>query len=105
MKWSELLLPTLKEVPAEAEAVSHILMIRAGLIRKLTSGVYQYLPLGFKVLKKVEAIIQEEMDKQGSQQVLLPAIQEHGPGETSAYSGHLAVWFDTIPGRYFSISL
>jgi len=75
MKWSELLLPTLKETPKEAEAISHILMIRAGLIRKLTSGVYSYLPLGLKVLKKVERIITEEMNKKGAQQVLLPAIQ------------------------------
>jgi len=75
MKWSEMLLPTLKEVPADAEALSHILMVRAGLIRKLTSGVYSYLPIGFKVLKKIERIIVEEMDKKSAQQVLLPAIQ------------------------------
>ena len=60
MKWSKVLLPTLKEVPQDAEAISHILMIRAGLIRKLTSGVYSYLPLGMRVLKKVTKIIQEE---------------------------------------------
>ncbi len=70
-----MLLPTLKEVPAEAEALSHILMIRAGLIRKLTSGVYSYLPLGLMVLKKIETIIIEEMNSKGAQQVLLPAIQ------------------------------
>ncbi|MDD5746899.1 MAG: proline--tRNA ligase, partial [Candidatus Omnitrophica bacterium] len=75
MKWSEMLLPTLKEVPAEAEAISHILMLRAGLIRKLTSGVYSYLPLGLRVLKKIEAIIIEEMNVKGAQQLLLPAIQ------------------------------
>ena len=75
MKWSEMLLPTLKEVPAEAEAISHILMLRAGLIRKLTSGVYSYLPLGLRVLKKIEAVIIEEMNAKGAQQLLLPAIQ------------------------------
>jgi prolyl-tRNA synthetase len=75
MKWSELLLPTLKEVPTEAEAISHILMIRAGLIRKLTSGVYSYLPVGLRVLAKVENIIRQEMNKKGAQQLLLPAIQ------------------------------
>ncbi len=75
MRWSEILLPTLKEVPAEAEVASHILMIRAGLIRKLASGVYSFLPLGLKVLKKVEKIIRQEMDAKGAQEVLLPAIQ------------------------------
>jgi prolyl-tRNA synthetase len=75
MKWSKVLMPTLKEVPSEAEAISHILMIRAGLIRKLTSGVYSYLPMGLKVLSKVETIIKQEMDKKGAQQLLMPAIQ------------------------------
>lgn len=75
MKWSDILIPTLKEEPAEAETVSHKLMIRAGLIRKLASGIYSYLPLGVKVLKKVKAIIREEMDSSGAQEVLLPALQ------------------------------
>ncbi|MCM8812880.1 MAG: proline--tRNA ligase [Candidatus Omnitrophica bacterium] len=75
MKWSEFLLPTLKEVPAEAEAASHILMLRAGLIRKLTAGVYSYLPCGLRVLRKIERIVREEMDRQGALEVLLPAIQ------------------------------
>ena len=88
MKWSEMLLPTLKEVPAEAEAISHVLMIRAGLIRKLTSGVYSYLPLGYRVLKKIERIICEEMDAKGAQQVLLPAIQ---PVELWKQSGRFEV--------------
>ena len=59
MRWSKLLLPTLKEVPTDAEAISHILMVRAGLIRKLTSGVYFYLPFGLRVLAKIERIIKE----------------------------------------------
>lgn len=75
MRWSKILLPTLKEVPADAEAISHILMIRAGLIRKLTSGVYSYLPFGLKVLTKIEKIIKEEMNSKGAQELLLPAIQ------------------------------
>lgn len=75
MKWTEALIPTLKETPAEAEAVSHKLMIRAGLIRKLSAGAYSYLPLGFKVLKKVEDIVREEMDAAGAQEMLMPAIQ------------------------------
>jgi Prolyl-tRNA synthetase len=93
MKWSEMLLPTLKEVPAEAEAISHILMLRAGLIRKLTSGVYSYLPLGLRVLKKIEAIIIEEMNVKGAQQLLLPAIQ---PVELWVKSGR----FETLGGGY-----
>lgn len=84
MKWSELLLPTLKEVPSDAEAISHILMIRAGLIRKLTSGVYSYLPVGLRVLSKVENIIRQEMDKKQAQELLLPAIQ---PAELWQKSG------------------
>lgn len=75
MRWSKILLPTLKEVPADAEAISHILMIRAGLIRKLTSGVYSYLPFGLRVLAKIERIIKEEMNAKGAQELLLPAIQ------------------------------
>ncbi len=75
MRWSQALIPTVKETPAEAEAVSHKLMLRAGLIRKLMSGAYTYLPLGFKVLNKVQNIIREEMDSAGAQQLLMPAIQ------------------------------
>lgn len=84
MKWSEGLIPTLKEEPAEAEVISHKLMIRAGLIRKLTAGAYSYLPLGFKVLKKIESIIRQEMDAKGAQEVLLPALQ---PSELWKESG------------------
>ncbi len=75
MLWSESLIPTLKEAPAEAEAISHKLMLRAGLIRKLSSGVYSYLPLGLKILNKVEAIIRQEMNACGAQELLLPALQ------------------------------
>ncbi|MBN2097681.1 MAG: proline--tRNA ligase [Candidatus Omnitrophica bacterium] len=75
MLWSQSLIPTLKQAPAEAEATSHKLMLRAGMVRQLASGIYSYLPLGFKVLKKVEQIIREEMDGLGAQQVLLPALQ------------------------------
>jgi prolyl-tRNA synthetase len=75
MLWSESLIPTLKEAPKEAEAASHKLMLRAGMIRQLSSGVYTYLPLGWKVLAKVEQIIREEMNAAGAQEVLLPALQ------------------------------
>lgn len=75
MRWKSYFIPTLKEVPAEAEAISHRLMIRAGLIRKLASGAYIYLPIGLKVLKKVENIIREEMDKKGAIELFLPSLQ------------------------------
>lgn len=75
MRQSEFFLPTLKENPAEAEAVSHKLMLRAGLVRKVAAGVYIFLPLGNRVLRKVENIIREEMNRFGAQEVLMPAIQ------------------------------
>ncbi|MCX5680342.1 MAG: proline--tRNA ligase [Candidatus Omnitrophica bacterium] len=74
MKWSEALIPTLKEDPQDAEVISHKLMVRGGFIRKLASGSYSYLPLGFRVLSKVKAIIREELDSRGCQEVLLPAV-------------------------------
>jgi prolyl-tRNA synthetase len=75
MLFSHLLIPTMKENPAEAEAVSHRLLLRAGMIRKLASGIYNYLPLGLRALRKVERIVREEMDRAGAQEVLLPAVQ------------------------------
>lgn len=74
MRWSQTLIPTLKENPKEAEIKSHRLMLRAGLIRKLASGTYSYLPLGFRALKKAEEIVRQEMDRAGALEVLLPAI-------------------------------
>lgn len=75
MYWSKYFLPTLKEIPAGTEAISHQLSLRAGLVHMLTSGVYSYLPLGFKVLSKVEGIIRQEMDAIGCQELLMPALQ------------------------------
>ena len=75
MRASRMLLPTLKETPAEAEVISHQLMLRAGMIRKLAAGLYTWLPLGLRVLRKVEAIIREEMDAAGAQEVLMPVVQ------------------------------
>jgi len=69
------MLPTLKEDPAEAEVISHKLMYRAGMIRKLAAGIYSYLPLGLRVIRKVEKIIREEMNRAGAQEVLLPCVQ------------------------------
>ena len=75
MRWSQTLIPTLKETPAEAEIVSHKLLLRAGLLRKLTGGLYTFLPLGLRVLRKVEQIVREEMDRAGALEVLMPALQ------------------------------
>lgn len=75
MRFSQLLLPTLKENPAEAEVISHQLLLRAGFIRKLTSGTYTYLPLGLAAIRKVEQIVREEMNKAGAQELLMPMVQ------------------------------
>jgi prolyl-tRNA synthetase len=72
MKTSQLLIPTLREDPGEAETVSHRLMVRAGLIRKVAAGIYTYLPLGLRVIRKIEQIIREEMDRAGAQELLMP---------------------------------
>jgi len=75
MRWTQTFIPTLRERPVEAEVASHILMLRAGLIRKLSAGVYSYLPLGWRALEKVAAIVREEMDRAGALETLLPIIQ------------------------------
>ena len=84
MKTTQLLIPTQKEAPNDAKIISHQLMVRAGLISKLASGLYSYLPMGVRVLKKVEAIIRQEMDKAGAQEVLMPVSQ---PAELWQASG------------------
>ncbi len=75
MRWSHALIPTLKETPADAVAPSHVLLLRAGMIRQLGAGAYTYLPLGFRVLNKVIAIVREEMNAAGAQEMLMPALQ------------------------------
>ncbi len=75
MRYSQLLLPTLKEVPADAEIVSHVLLLRAGFIRKLTAGIYSYLPMGLAAIRKVENIVREEMNRAGAQELLMPMVQ------------------------------
>ena len=74
MKMSNMLVSTLREVPAEAEIDSHKLMLRSGMIRKMAAGVYNYMPLGLKVLKKVEDIVREEMNAIGSQELVMPQL-------------------------------
>ncbi len=84
MRASQYLIATLKETPSDAEIVSHQLMLRAGMIRKLAAGLYTWLPLGLRVLRKVEKIVREEMDRAGAQEVLMPAVQ---PAELWQESG------------------
>lgn len=84
MRATRFLIATLKETPADAEVISHQLMLRAGMIRKLASGLYTWLPLGLRVLRKVERIIREEMDKSGAQEVLMPVVR---PAELWEESG------------------
>ena len=86
MRVSKLLLATVKETPSDAEVVSHKLMLRAGIIRKLAAGLYSWLPLGLRVLHKVEAIVRAEMNRAGAQEVLMPAVQ---PAELWQESGRL----------------
>src|SRR6478735_5113396 len=75
MRASRFFISTLKEAPAEAELVSHRLMLRAGLIRRLGSGLYTWMPLGLRVLRKVENVVREEMDASGALELLMPAVQ------------------------------
>ena len=75
MFWSKVFLPTLKDTPQDAEVISHQLMLRSGMIRRVTSGIYTWLPIGLKVLRKVENIVRDEMDASGAQEVLMPMVQ------------------------------
>lgn len=93
MKMSKLFVQTLREYPSDAEVISHKLLVRAGYIRKLTSGVYNFLPLMWRVLKKIETITREEMDRAGAQELLMPFVQPkelwEESGRWGAYGGEL----------------
>src|SRR6188768_1461193 len=93
MLWSQSFIPTLKETPADAEILSHQLLLRAGLVRKLTGGLYTYLPLGVRVLRKVEQIVREEMNRAGALEVLMPALQ---PPEIWKQSGRYEMAADVL---------
>ena len=93
MRASNLYAPTLRNTPAEAEIVSHQLMYRAGMIRKVAGGMYTYLPLGWRVIRKIEEIIREEMDEAGGQEVAMPILQ---PSELWEESGRWAVYGDEM---------
>ncbi len=96
MRWSRSLIPTLKEEPADAEAVSHKLMLRAGMVRQLAAGIYVYLPLGQRVMDRIHAIIREEMNAIGGQEITMPVIH---PAELWQQSGR----WDTIGGEMFRL--
>ena len=93
MKATNLYAPTLRESPAEAEVISHKLMLRAGLIRKAAGGVYSYLPLGWRTIRKIQQIIREEMDAAGGQEIAMPIIQ---PSELWKESGRWEVYGDEM---------
>ena len=105
MLFTNVFAPTLREVPAEAEIPSHQLLLRAGFIRRSAGGVYSYLPLAWKVLKKIENIVREEMDNAGGQELLMPIIQ---PAEMWQESGRWNVYGDEMfrlqdrHGRFFA---
>src|SRR5262250_1262415 len=96
MRWTTSFIPTLREDPADAEAMSHRLMVRAGLVRQLTAGVYVYLPLGQRVLDRVNRIIREEMNRIGGQEVTMPVLH---PAELWQQSGR----WDAIGGEMFRL--
>ena len=98
MRLSKQYAPTLKEDPTDAEIASHRLLVRAGMIRKVTSGVYTYLPLGMKVLAKIERIVREEMDATGAREMLMPALQPgelwHESGRWNDYGPDFSSWWE-----------
>ena len=93
MRLTQLPLATLKEVPADAEIISHQLMLRAGLMRRLSSGLFTWMPLGLRVLRKVEQIVREEMDRAGALEMLMPAVQ---PAELWQETGRWDVYGDLL---------
>ena len=101
MRTSQYLISTLKETPSDATVISHQLMLRAGMIRKIASGLYTWLPMGLRVLRKVERVVREEMDRAGAQEVLMPVVQPmelwEESGRAPAYGPELLRF--TFPGK------
>src|SRR6185437_12440290 len=93
MRMSHMFAKTLRQAPAEADTPNHQLMLRAGLAQQLAAGVYSYLPIGWKVMRKIEQIIREEIDRAGGQEIMMPAIQ---PAELWAESGRLESMADVL---------
>ena len=93
MRWSRAFIPTLKEAPADAISASHVLLTRGGYVRRIGAGIYEYLPLGLRVLRKIENIIREEMDRAGAHELLLPALL---PAEYFRETGRWDVFGDNL---------
>src|SRR5580692_7698910 len=93
MLFSRAVIPTMKEAPADAANASHVLLSRAGYIRRVGAGIYDYLPLGFRVLRKVERIVREEMERAGALEILMPALL---PGEYFKETGRWEVYGETL---------
>ena len=91
MRLSTMFMPTRKEDPADAEVASHKLLVRGGYIRMLTRGIYSFLPLGWRSVRKIEQIVREEMDRAGAQEILMPSVQ---PAELWQESGR---WYEYGP--------
>ncbi|MCE3241204.1 MAG: proS [Deltaproteobacteria bacterium] len=89
MRWSQILIPTLKEDPSDAEVISHKLLVRGGFIRQVSRGIYDYFPLALKVIRKIENIVREEMDRAGAQELLMPIAS---PAELWQESGRWEVY-------------
>ena len=87
MRYTQYFIPTVKETPADAEVISHKLMLRAGMIRKVAAGIYNYLPLGLRSIRKVESIVREEMNRAGAIEILMPMVT---PAELWEESGRWA---------------
>ncbi|HEY6010462.1 MAG TPA: proline--tRNA ligase, partial [Nitrospirota bacterium] len=96
MRYSRLFIPTLKEAPSDAEAISHKLMVRAGFVRQLAAGLYIYLPLGIRVMEKINRIIREEMNAIGGQEVTMPVLN---PAEVWQQTGR----WDAIGDEMFRL--
>ena len=96
MKWTKTLIQTLRENPGDAEIDSHKLLVRAGIIKKLAGGLYSFMPLGMRSLKKVEKIVREEMDRAGAQELLMPILQ---PAELWKTTGR----WDTMGANMFRL--
>ena len=93
MRYTKALVPTTKEAPADATSVSHALLLRGGFVRRLGAGIYSYLPLGMRVLSKIEDIVRKEMDGAGAQRVLLPALL---PADLFRETGRWDLFGDTL---------
>src|SRR5437879_1960718 len=89
MRWSQTFIPTLKEDPTDAEVISHKLLVRAGMIRQVSRGIYDYLPLALKIIRKIENIVREEMDRAGAQELILPIAS---PAELWQQSGRWEIY-------------